>query len=264
MNTKYTAGMLALFLALAAAAYYAGRDREPVDLAAGTATPTPAPLFEYEPTDIQEFDVEGEEGSVTLTRVAGGWEVDGEPANDSIDPIVERLAHPAPLRTLPSDRDPETYGFASPTLTVTLRTQDGEEQVLVYGDETVIDAQVYVRLGGVGDIHMFSSGDWNTMRGWLTNPPLRPTATPEEVDEGTASPEAEGTADATAGPPGPETVEPEPTEATDATPTPVVIPTESTTQEPGPPPTEPPTGATPGGTAPPLPSEAPTLGAANP
>jgi hypothetical protein len=267
MNTKYTLGLLVAFVALAAAAYYAGRGREPVDLAAGTATPTPAPLFEFDPGDVEELVVDGDGGSITLTRAAGGWEVNGQAANDSVDGVVERLAKPVPIRTLPEDRDPDTYGFAAPTLTVTLKTQSGEEKVFVYGDEAPVDAHVYVQMGGSPAIHLFSSGDWNTLRDWLTNPPYRPTATPDA--ESTPSAEPEETADATvtegAGPPEPgpsESPPPPGTSVATQEPTPKTTPA-----DPRPPATEPPTGPSPGvtGTAPPSESTAvPTLAGAAP
>lgn len=188
MNARYTLIMALVAVALGIFAY-TQRDAEPTDFTDGGPTPTPAPLYELEADDIQELKVvvssEDEEGGgeTTITRVAGGWEIDQQALADYVGGTIERLASPAVLRQLPEDRDPETYGFGSPTMTVTLSTAGGDSQVLVVGDEVPTDPQYYVRLGGEGRIVIISSSDLNSFKGWVTDPPYAPTPTPEVVEE---------------------------------------------------------------------------------
>jgi hypothetical protein len=201
MNSKYTLALFALFVGLAAAAYFLGRDREPTNMTAGTATPTPAPMVDLEASAVQEVAVGGADGEMTLTRVAGGWEVDGEPAADTVGETIERLSPPEVIRVL-EGRDPDDYGFASPSLTITLKTQEGTEHVLFFGDDTPVDGNVYVRVGPEGPIYIVSGTDVTTVRGWLTSPPLAATATSEAT-------EVTGTPEATVEPGTPGTGEPE-------------------------------------------------------
>jgi hypothetical protein len=185
---------------------------EPRDVGEGTATPTPSPLLELEATDVQEVAVVGASGSYTLTRVAGGWEVDGEETNDQVDGVVSRLASPSVLAEVPAGVDPEDYGFATPTLTVTLTTAAGEEHVLQVGDEVQISPDFYVRLEGEDRIVLLSSSDLNQLSNWVDEPPLAPTPTPEatETPEGGEAPEGEeAEADADADAEGEEAVEEE-------------------------------------------------------
>jgi hypothetical protein len=188
MNSKYTVGLLVIFIALALAAYFAGKDREPTNMTEGTATPTPAPMLALEAADVQEFLASGPDGEVTLARVSGGWEVDGEPADDLVDGTIERLSPPDVIRVL-TDRNPDDYGFATPTLTITLKTQSGTEHVLLFGDDTPVDGNVYVRVGEEGPIYIVLGTDVATVRGWLTSPPLAPTATATQGTQ-TAGPAA--------------------------------------------------------------------------
>jgi hypothetical protein len=134
VNSRYTLILLLIFIGLVAFAV-TQRDAEPMQLGEGAPTPTPEDLLEINASDIEEVSVEGESGSYVLSRVSGGWEVDGDAAADEVDGLVTRLANPSVTRELPADRDPEIYGFAAPTLTVTLGTAVGDTYVILVGDE---------------------------------------------------------------------------------------------------------------------------------
>ncbi len=222
MNRKYTLSLFAVFVALAAAAYYAGRDREPVEMTAGTATPTPEPMYTIAADDVQEIDVSGPGDEYVLRRAAGGWEVDGEKASEAVDGLVTRLAEGSIKRELPLDRNPSDYGFATPTLTVTIKTKAGDTYALTVGDDTPVESSVYLRLNGEAPIRVMAKADISTLRDWLTDPPLAPTATPtptatgEGAPEATASPEA-GAAGPPSGEPGEATVAATPAATPEAT-----------------------------------------------
>lgn len=177
MNARYT---LILVLVAVALGIFAWTQREtaPVDLAQGSPTPTPAPLFELAPEDVQEVEVLGATGGYTLTRVAGGWEVDGEPADSQVDGLVTRLAQPTIVRELTGEPDPEIYGFGTPSLTVTLKTAAGEARVIQVGADTPVDYNVYIRAQDGQRILIVGQSDITMLKDWLLSPPFAPTATP--------------------------------------------------------------------------------------
>jgi hypothetical protein len=177
MNLRYT---IILILVAAALGIFAWTQRatEPVDVSKGAPTATPVALLDLKPEDVQEVEVSGADGTYTLTRVAGGWEVDGEKTSDQVDGVVANLAKPAVLRELPADRKPEDYGFDSLSLTVTLKTAGGESQVIEVGDDTQVDPNVYIRLKDGTRIVIVSNTDVTSLKDWFINRPLAPTATP--------------------------------------------------------------------------------------
>lgn len=198
MNLRFTLIVFLVFVA-AAVFLYTQRDREPTRVGPGAPTETPESILSLDAGDVQEVAVVGASGAYTLTRVAGGWEVDDQPAGTEVDSVVTSLANPTVLRVLPEDRDPNDYGFATPSLTVTLRTAAGDAHILHVGDDAPADPQVYVRLGGAGRIVLIGDYDVNRLKDWLTEPPLAPTETPDvtETPEGTAEPVEDETPSAT-------------------------------------------------------------------
>ncbi len=197
MDRRFTAALVLVFVALVAFAWWFAQDAgEPVDVGAGTATPTPEPLLELEASNVQDVGVVGASGSYTLTRVAGGWEVDGEEASEAVDSVVDELASPSVVGEIPSDRNPEDYGFATPALTVTLLTAAGDETVFEVGDQVLMGSEYYVRLAGEDRIVWISGYNIDQLKDWLDEPPLAPTATPEvtETPEGEEATDAEGEA----------------------------------------------------------------------
>lgn len=197
MNWRFTAIVLLLFLALAIFAY-TQRSAPSMQVGEGAPTATPQALLELKAEDVQEVEVDGADGQYKLVRVAGGWQVDGQAASEEVAGVVERLANPTVVRDLPGDRKPEDYGFATPTLTVTLKTAAGESHVLQVGDDTPVDYNVYVRLLGQPRIVIVSKSDITLLKEWLTARPFAPTATATGTPEGTPAATSE-TAEGAAG-----------------------------------------------------------------
>lgn len=184
MNTRYTLITLLVAVALGSFAWLQ-REVEPTDFTDGGPTPTPAPLFELAAEDIQEVEVKSPAGDYTVTRVAGGWEIDQQALADYVGSTIEGLAKPSVLRYLPEDRKPEEFGFDSPTMTVTLKTAAGESKTIVVGDKNPVEPQYYIRLGDDPRIAIVSSGDWESLQSWTSAPPYAPTQTPEPSSDGT-------------------------------------------------------------------------------
>lgn len=182
MNRRFTLIVFLVFAALAVFAY-TQRNTESLQVGEGAPTPTPLALLELVADDIEEVVVDGELGGYELSRVAGGWEVDGFAASDEVDGVVTRLANPNVIRELPADRDPDDYGFATPSLTVTLRMAAGDEHLLHVGDDTPVDPYAYVRLADGERLVIVSYSDFNRLKDWIEAPPLAPTPTPEPTEE---------------------------------------------------------------------------------
>lgn len=179
MNRNYTLIVVIGALALIALAFWQ-RDTEPVDLAKGTATPTPGPIMSLAHADVQELTVTGPAGKqTTLTRAGEGWQVDGALAADTVDGTISNVVKLAALDTLPAELKPADYGFESPTLTVTLKTSAGATTVFRVGDDVVGEASSsYVLLDGAGQpILIVNNVDLKTLLGWLDAKPLAPTPT---------------------------------------------------------------------------------------
>lgn len=226
MNLRFTAVVALIALALAAFALTL-RDTESRQVGPGAPTPTPQPILELDAAGIEEVAVVGATGAYTLSRVAGGWKVDDQAAGTEVDSVVTTLAKPTVLRELPGDRKPEDYGFASPTLTVTLRMAGGESHVLYVGDKAVAEEQRYLRVGDEGEIVLVSNYDFERLIEWLSEPPLAPTGTPTTDLTPSATPgEGEaGNGTATSETTGEESDEEAGTSVTD-------LPTEPPTKEP--------------------------------
>lgn len=179
MNTRYTL-ILALLAIGAGILYWQFKDLKPVDYTHGAPTPTPSPFLELDKDQLQEVEVATKDGKLLLKRAAGGWEVDGKgKASELVSSTVERLAKPEVLRDLGTEAKPEDYGLATSAMTVTLKLSGGESTVIQVGDKHPVDPQYFVRKAGDARIVILSSSDWDSLKDWIANPPLAPTATPE-------------------------------------------------------------------------------------
>ncbi len=200
MNWRSTLVLLAIFLVLLAFAY-SQRNVTPFDVAKGPPTGTPAPLADLTLDVVEEVAVVGETGSYTLTKVFGGWNVNGEKAKSDVKDTLEEFVKLNTYGSVPAGADPEDYGFATPAMTVTIRTEDGTSKTVLVGDEVPGEAQFYVRLKDGEGVHMMSNYQLNQLKDWLTDKPIQPTWTPTPTPTGQAeTPTPEATASATAQP----------------------------------------------------------------
>jgi hypothetical protein len=208
MNWRFTFVLVVVFCVLLAVAY-AVREAEPFDVGQGPPTTTPGPLAVIASSDLQEVTVVGATGSYTLTKVYGGWEVDGQEATNSVDDAMAELVKLEIERSVPAGKNPEDYGFATPTMTVTLKTEAGQSYVLHVGDEVPGEAAYFVQLEGNDGIYFMNNAQLSQMNDWLTDKPIQPTRTPTWTSTPAGTPEASGTltpvplGSEAAGPPGP-------------------------------------------------------------
>ena len=88
-----------------------------------------------------------------------------------------------------------------------IKTKAGDTYAITVGDDTPVDSGVYLRLNGEAPIRVTAKADISTLRDWLTDPPLAPTATPTPPARGEGAPGATarpgaGAAGRTSGEPG--------------------------------------------------------------
>lgn len=211
MNRRLTLILFLIFAALAILAWSL-RDETSRQVGPGAPTPTPGPMWDVAATAVDKVEVAGAGGSYTLAKVDGVWQVDNQPANDEVAGTVERTANPTVLRALPDDRDPATYGFATPTLTVTFTVSNTAHTLLVGDTLATSESDRYVKPADGATIFTVSGFDFNKLSDWLTAPPLAPTATatataattgtPGSAADGTpGTPAADATPDAAPTPP---------------------------------------------------------------
>lgn len=186
MNRRLTLILFLIFAALAVLAWSL-RDESARQVGPGAPTPTPGPMWDLAASAVDKVEVAGGSGSYVLSKVDGAWQVDNQAASDEVAGTVERVAGPTVIRALPDDRDPATYGFATPTLTVTF-TVSGTARTLLVGDTLATsETDRYVKPADGTTIYAVSGFDFTKLSDWLTAPPLAPTAT------ATATPAASGT-----------------------------------------------------------------------
>lgn len=183
MNRRIT---LILFLIFAALVFLAWslRGETGRQVGPGAPTATPGPMWAVDGKAVTKVEVAGGSNHYILSLVDGKWQVDNQPANDQVAGIVERASSPTVLRALPSDRDPKTYGFASPTLTVTFSVSETAYTLLVGDTLPTSKTDRYVMIKGGTTIFSVGGADLTTLTDWLTAPPLAPTATPPPTAEG--------------------------------------------------------------------------------
>lgn len=183
MNRRLTLILFLIFAAMVILAYSL-RNETGKQVGPNAPTPTPGPMWALDAKAVSKVEVSGAGNAYTLALVDGKWQVDNQPANDQVAGIVERASSPTVLRALPSDRDPKTYGFASPTLTVTFSVSETAYTLLVGDTLPTSKTDRYVMTKGGTTIFSVGGADLTTLTDWLTAPPLAPTATPPPTAEG--------------------------------------------------------------------------------
>ncbi len=110
MNWKSTLVLLVIFVVLLAFAY-SQRNVTPYDIGKGPPTATAAPLAELTLDVVEEVSVVGATGGYTLTKVFGGWNVDGEKAKTEVKDALEEFVKLNTFSVIPAGVNPDDYGF---------------------------------------------------------------------------------------------------------------------------------------------------------
>lgn len=197
MNFRNTLILLAVFAVLGGVVFFLNRRGEG---AAPGATPTPGALTQLKAEDVQSIKVVQGEKEIVIQRTDDGWEIAGDspqPADkEKVNQALNRLVRLRPFRTLTDVQDPGVFGLTEPRWVITLTPREGEPTVYRVGDQNPRGTDRYLQRPGESEVHLVSTFSVESVGGWIDNPPLPPTPTPEA----TATPEVTTTPEATATP----------------------------------------------------------------
>ncbi|HEY3111008.1 MAG TPA: DUF4340 domain-containing protein [Chloroflexota bacterium] len=178
MNPRLTAGLVALFVVLAAAVWW-------LELRSPEAAVKPAgqaPVFDLKPDDVSRIEVDDSGKTVTAERTEGGWRL-VQPAGEAdaarVEGAVGQVAKLNATRKLEDASDPASYGLSSPTSRLLLGMKDGSSQELLIGSKTPDQASYYVKRADSPAIFVTATFALGDLMRWPSDPPRpRPSPTP--------------------------------------------------------------------------------------
>ena len=141
----------ALLLALMAGGIYWSNQEEAKKAAAPSADGPPK-LLEIPEDQFVKLTIKRRDGSgAVVERLPAGWKLTSPqplPVDDrAVQSLVTALALVSSERVLddkPGDRMP--YGFASPSLEITINRKDGKQHKLLLGEDSPLGTSVYARV----------------------------------------------------------------------------------------------------------------------
>ncbi len=181
MDRRLTLILLLVLVAVAGAAWWLER---PGQTPAGTPTPSSAPLWTLESTDVKQVRLEDTRAKsvVELERQADGtWSII-QPSRQAADTgavemAVAQVAKLSILTDLGTDLRIENFGVDKPSYLITLTTTDAA-YTLAVGSPTVTGSGYYVRKQGDPRVVVVGTYALDSVLGWALNLPLPSTATP--------------------------------------------------------------------------------------
>ena len=200
MIRRSTWVLLAVFVALLGAAIVWTRSRPaPGERAVAGATPTAAPLWSVQASEIVGLRLEDRELGIVLEVRRGDeqtpWRMvlptEGPADAGRVEWAVNSLLAPRPRGTIPSPADLEPYGLASPARQVTVYMEGNVSKSFALGRISPTGGVFYVLVPGQGDVILLNEISVSDVLSLLETLPYPPTPTPSE----TPSPTATGTPD---------------------------------------------------------------------
>jgi hypothetical protein len=136
-----------------------------------------------EVTLLKVTDLTSQE-SVTVRRgVGGAWRItdpfqaDGD--EERLESVLDSLSWLASTRTIEGeDVDLEAFGLAEPALRVEVGLEEGEDQVLLVGNENPAGYSRYAQREGEEGVYLASSSTMTDLEELISDPPEKPTPTP--------------------------------------------------------------------------------------
>ncbi|MBZ2179284.1 MAG: DUF4340 domain-containing protein [Acidobacteriota bacterium] len=152
----------ALLLALMAGGIYWSNQEEAKKAAAPSADGPPK-LLEIPEDQFVKLTIKRRDGSgAVVERLPAGWKLTSPqplPVDDrAVQSLVTALALVSSERVLddkPGDRMP--YGFASPSLEITINRKDGKQHKLLLGEDSPLGTSVYAQVAGDPRLYTIST-----------------------------------------------------------------------------------------------------------
>ena len=181
MNSRFTIGLLIIFVALGVVAFVTSRSGS----SAGLGTPTPnMGVFNFQPTDVQTLVIAYNSKSVTVQQDSSGqWQLVVPKAQYSdsthIAGVVATLANMQKSRDVPMGSNSlSTFGLDKPYLTAMATLKDGTKHVLIAGNKNPGGDSYYAQVQGQSGLFLAATIDVDSMAQLVAQPPV---ATPTAV-----------------------------------------------------------------------------------
>jgi hypothetical protein len=140
----------AAVLAVLAGFVYYSKQHPPSS--SSTATPASPKVVDIPEKNVQSIDIKKKDGSsVVLQREAGKWAITApekwKADQDSVTSLFSSL-NPVSADSIVEDNatDLKKYGLTTPSLTVTVHTNNGKSDDLIFGDDVPAGSLVYARV----------------------------------------------------------------------------------------------------------------------
>lgn len=203
--------LVGILAALAAYIFLVEAKREPPPEEG--ASPTPAPLWEFEGRDVTAITVTKGEQTTSVERSDADWRMtapaEGEADSVRLDGLANRVANMKFTRAMADVGDMAAFGLQEPEAQVTLVLSDGTTINAGIGAENPRRTARYLQKAGDPLVYLVSSGDVSELLRLVDDPPYPPTPTPPPSPPET--PTVEPSPVPTETPEPTDTVEPRPT-----------------------------------------------------
>ncbi|MGQ9585028.1 MAG: DUF4340 domain-containing protein [Anaerolineae bacterium] len=148
-----------------------------------TPTPSSVQVLGLNASDVSKLTVEGAEGTVRLSRPAGGsWQMEvpsqAEADDVRVNSVVSSLAWLSASRAITETTDLEPFGLAAPSWKVEITLADGTREQVYIGDTNPAGSQYYVRKEGDPAIYLVYASTIEGLQRLVKEPPYPPTPTP--------------------------------------------------------------------------------------
>jgi hypothetical protein len=180
---KTTLIAVGVLVALLAYVLLVETKKEPPPRAGVTPSPTPVPLLQLAPDDLQAVQVTDGERTLRMVHEGAEWRI-VEPGDGPVDVYavyltLDDLAH-LDARIVVSDEvtDPARYGLDPVALTLVVERTDGTEERFYVGRETPDGTTFYVQRAADPRLYIVDHYKIEPFFEWLLLPPYQPTPTP--------------------------------------------------------------------------------------
>jgi hypothetical protein len=105
--------------------------------------------------------------------------------------MLEYLRALQPVQSIGDNLKPEDFGLTTPRYKLTMQMTDGKTAILLIGASAPVkSAGYYAQVSGTQNIFLLEAGLVDTLIGYLTHPPVAPTATSAVTNTATVAPTA--------------------------------------------------------------------------
>jgi hypothetical protein len=209
LQQRITIVVVVVFAILAALVYVLEMR---TDQGTSTEEDDTASVFSFsasEVTMLKVTDLTTDQSATVLRGADCAWQMtepfDAEADDMRVESLLDTLSWLLPTRTIEGeDVDLGAFGLAEPVLRVEVGLEEGEDQVLLVGNENPAGYSRYAQREGEERVYLVSSSTIGDLEELISDPPEKPTPTPapsetppSTVITDTQTPSVSGTATAT-------------------------------------------------------------------